>query len=157
MTRKLLILIALLFAWPVLGQQTAHSQGTITVSNSAPPVVGLGWTDVTGVQIPNTVPCPPDPGTVGACPGVVNAWNSAIADTNRNRLWLCDMGGHNDYGGNECYYFDLATNTAHLAVPPTSPVTQTCEDATPDGRPASRHQYGGQVYIPVSSFNPGGD
>lgn len=158
MTRKLIIVIGLLFASPVLAQQTARGQGVISVSNATPPSPGLGWTDVTGVQIPISVPCVPNPGPVGACPGVVNAWNSAIADTNRNRLWLCDMGGHNDYGGNECYYFDLATNTAHLAVPSTTPTTQVgCLDSTSDGRPASRHQYGGQVYIPVSSFNPGGD
>src|SRR5271170_7658926 len=105
MTRRLLVLVILLLGGPLWAQQKVSAQGTITVSNPTPPVVGLGWTDVTGVQIPNTVPCPPDPGTVGACPGVVNAWNSAVADTSRNRLWLADMGGHNDYGGNEIYYF----------------------------------------------------
>ena len=70
---------------------------------------------------------------------------------------MCDSGGHNDYGGNECYYYDPVAGHVVRANNPSSPVTQTCTAAYPDGLPSSRHNYGSQAYIPVSSFNPTGD
>ena len=141
MTLRLLILLVVLFASPALAQQTAKAQGVISVANNTPPPPGQGWTDFSGVQLPNGH-CPPNPaapGQPGACPGVVNAWNGAIVDTFRNRLWVCDAGGHNDYGGNECYYFDPVAGTVVRANDPTTGVVQSTAAAYPDGRPSSRH------------------
>src|SRR5271155_1304168 len=104
----------------------------------------LGWFDVAGQQIaPN---CPPDPSTTGSCYGVVDAWNSGIADTNRNILWVWG-GGHNDYSGNEIYAFNLNTLKLTRANNPADP-TPTCTPAFSNGTPSSRHTYGGTVYMP---------
>ncbi len=104
----------------------------------------LGWFDVAGQQIaPN---CPPDPSNTGSCYGVVDAWNSGIADTNRNILWVWG-GGHNDYSGNEIYAFNLNTLKMTRANNPADP-TPTCADAFSNGTPSSRHTYGGTAYMP---------
>jgi hypothetical protein len=54
-------------------------------------------------------------------------------------------GGHSDYAGNEAYSFDLATMQWKRLNDP-SPVTP-CEESTPDGKPNSRHTYGGLAYL----------
>src|SRR5262249_46299376 len=48
------------------------------------------------------------PGTSGPS-AIVGGWNSAAFDTTRNRLVIPAAGGHGDYGGNEVYVFDHAT------------------------------------------------
>jgi hypothetical protein len=130
------------------GNSALSSTVNVTVSNSSSGGGGipstLGWFDVSGQQIqPN---CPPDPSTTGSCYGVVDAWNSGIADTNRNILWVWG-GGHNDYSGNEIYAFNLNTLKMTRANNPADP-TPTCADAFSNGTPSSRHTYGGTAYMP---------
>jgi len=135
------------------GNATTSATVNVTVSNtsggggsgSGIPST-LGWFDVSGQQIaPN---CPPDPSSTGSCYGVVDAWNSAVVDTNRNILWVWG-GGHNDYSGNEIYAFNLNTLKMTRANNPANP-TPTCADAFSNGTPSSRHTYGGTVYIPTA-------
>ncbi len=136
------------------GNSTTSATVNVTVSNSSGGGGGsgsgipstLGWFDVSGQQIaPN---CPPDPSSTGSCYGVVDAWNSAVVDTNRNILWVWG-GGHNDYSGNEIYAFNLNTLKMTRANNPANP-TPTCADAFSNGTPSSRHTYGGTVYIPTA-------
>src|SRR5271154_552414 len=132
------------------GNSAVSATVNVTVSNASSGGSGsgipstLGWFDVAGQQIaPN---CPPDPSTTGSCYGVVDAWNSGIADTNRNILWVWG-GGHNDYSGNEIYAFNLNTLKMTRANNPADP-TPTCTPAFSNGTPSSRHTYGGTVYMP---------
>src|SRR5271155_548481 len=132
------------------GNSAVSATVNVTVSNASSGGSGsgipstLGWFDVAGQQIaPN---CPPDPSTTGSCYGVVDAWNSGIADTNRNILWVWG-GGHNDYSGNEIYAFNLNTLKLTRANNPADP-TPTCTPAFSNGTPSSRHTYGGTVYMP---------
>ena len=108
----------------------------------------LGWYEVPNSKLQSV--CPPNDfghssyAFATECSGVVRAWNSAVADTLRNRLIIWG-GGHNDYGGNEVYAFELATLQWKRLNDP-SPVTP-CEETATDGKPNSRHTYGGLSYI----------
>jgi hypothetical protein len=108
----------------------------------------LGWYEVPNSKLQSV--CPPNDFNHSNyaystnCSGIVRAWNSAIADTRRNRLIVWG-GGHNDYGGNEVYAFELATLQWKRLNDP-SPIT-TCEETASDGKPNSRHTYGGLAYI----------
>lgn len=79
--------------------------------------------------------------------GVTRAWNSAAFDTRRNRL-LVTGGGHNDYGGNEVYAFELQTLRWVRITDPTPFPNRHPESENDDGTPVSRHTYGGQLYLP---------
>ena len=132
------------------GNSAVSSTVNVTVSNASSGSGSgsgipstLGWFDVQGQQIaPN---CPPDPSNTGSCYGVVDAWNSGIADTTRNILWVWG-GGHNDYSGNEIYAFNLNTLKMTRANNPADP-TPTCAAAFSNGTPSSRHTYGGTAYM----------
>jgi hypothetical protein len=123
-----------------------------TKSNDAPQrneiPATLGWYEVPNSKLQSV--CPPNDfnhsnySFVSECSGIVRAWNSAIADTRRNRLIVWG-GGHNDYGGNEAYAFELATLQWKRLNDP-SPLTP-CEETASDGKPNSRHTYGGLAYI----------
>jgi hypothetical protein len=108
----------------------------------------LGWYEVPGSKLQSV--CPPNDvnhesyAFASQCSGIVRAWNGAIADTKRNRLIVWG-GGHGDYAGNEVYEFDLATLQWKRLNDP-SPVTP-CQETTSDGKPNSRHTYGGLAYI----------
>jgi hypothetical protein len=136
------------------GNSTVSAAVNVTVSNSSSGGGGgfpttLGWYDISGQQLAGN--CPPTEfgyDFAAFCSGVVDAWNSAIADTTRNRLWIWG-GGHNDYAGNEIYYFDLTSQAVVRANNPADP-TPTCADAFSNGTPSSRHTYGGTVYIPTA-------
>ena len=134
------------------GNSTVSAAVNVTVSNASSgsgfPTT-LGWYDVSGQQLAGN--CPPTEygyDFPAFCNGVVDAWNSAIADTTRNRLWIWG-GGHNDYAGNEIYYFDLTSQTVVRANSPADP-TPTCTDAFSNGTPSARHTYGGTAYIPAA-------
>jgi hypothetical protein len=108
----------------------------------------IGW-----FQVPNSNlrrVCPPNTSQYefsGACGTVVSAWNSAIADTKRNRLILWG-GGHADYFGNELYTFSLQDLTmTRLNDPSPINTTPACVETLSDGKPNSRHTYDSLVYI----------
>ncbi len=117
---------------------------------SQPPEIPaqLGWYEVPNSKLQSV--CPPNDfnhsgySFASECSGVVRAWNSAIADTRRNRLVVWG-GGHNDYAGNEVYAFELA-NLQWKRLNDPSPVTP-CQETTSDGKPNARHTYGGLAYL----------
>ncbi len=78
------------------------------------------------------------------------AWSSGVFDTVRDRLIIWG-GGHNDYGGNEIYAFDLA-DLKWSIIQPQSPYVKprhdVCNNKYPDGTPVSRHTYDGIEYYP---------
>jgi hypothetical protein len=109
-----------------------------------------GW-----FQIPNTTlrnVCPPNfwGGSSYAfadnCRYVVEAWNSAVFDTRRNRLIIWG-GGHADYLGNEVYAVDLNTlSVSRLTNPALPVVTSGCQESI-GSQPNSRHTYDGIAYM----------
>ena len=135
------------------GNSALSATVNVTVSNQSSGGGGipgtLGWFDVQGQHLSGN--CPPNNFNnygydfASNCNGVVVAWNGGVGDTKRNRLWVWG-GGHNDYAGNEIYYFDLNTLKFARANDPSDP-TPTCSAAYSDGRASSRHTYGGLAYI----------
>ena len=94
---------------------------------------------------------------------VMGAWNGGAYDTTRNRLIIWG-GGHNNYGGNEIYTFDVATlRWTPRVTEPSIVLPQDRADCFPagvsgctggsnasgyysDGKPASRHTYNALAY-----------
>ncbi|MEM9189512.1 MAG: hypothetical protein AAGF12_10070 [Myxococcota bacterium] len=77
--------------------------------------------------------------------GLIAAWSGGVVDSTRGRL-LVWGGGHDDYGGNEVYAFDLHTlSWSRLTDPTANP--NRCGSENSDGTPVSRHTYGGLAYI----------
>ena len=88
---------------------------------------------------PNPLP-PLDPA------GVISAYSGGAYDSDRNRLIVWG-GGHNNYGGNEIYAFDVATlKWLRLTNPSTGTPTG---ETMPDGNPTSIHTYDQLEYIPL--------
>jgi hypothetical protein len=119
--------------------------------DGGPPWDGsTGWTDLgptTAMSQNNWAVCPnPSPGGDG-CRGVIDAWGDAIGDTKRDRMILWG-GGHVDYWGNELYALTLQGVPAlvRLNDPSSTVAMATDSEAMPDGRPTSRHTYGGLAY-----------
>lgn len=102
---------------------------------------------------------------------IVSAWNGAAFNTRLQRLDIFASGGHGDYCGNEYIGFSLHTLRWQLIHGPsrlggfdlrTGVVDPSIElpgipaearkrnamGFAPDGRPISRHTYGGQLYDP---------
>jgi hypothetical protein len=108
----------------------------------------LGWERLPGTQLAPL--CPDNPAIQGntGCGSVISTWNGGIADANKNRLIIWG-GGHTDYLGNEIYALDLNQGKM-LRLTDPSPVdnVMSCPEAYPDGRPTSRHTYGGLAYLP---------
>lgn len=76
---------------------------------------------------------------------VINNWGGGAYDSRRDRL-LVKGGGHNGYGGNEVYSFDLSSlNWTRLTDP--TPFPNRCTSTNDDGTPVSRHTYGGLSYL----------
>lgn len=81
----------------------------------------------------------------------ITKWSGGVMDTARNRLVVFG-GGHNDYGGNELYAFDLDTLAWERLTDPT-PFPRRWDDEggrfiqNDDGTPISRHTYSGLAYI----------
>jgi Bacterial Ig domain len=81
---------------------------------------------------------------------IIDAWNSGTYDTKRDR-YLVMGGGHNNYGGNELYAFDINTlKWSRIWGPSTVVPAQggSCNETYPDGNPSSRHTYDAVEYIP---------
>jgi len=106
-----------------------------------------GWQEIPNSTLRSVCPTPTPAEAVVGCPAVIEAWNSAVADTKRNRLIIWG-GGHNDYWGNELYSFDMNLLKMQRLNDP-SPISnvQSCPEAYVDGKPSSRHTYGALSYI----------
>jgi hypothetical protein len=110
-----------------------------------------GW-----YQIPNTKlgsVCPPNTPQYpfsSTCMNIIAAWSGGIADQSRNRLIIWG-GGHNDYYGNELYALDLNQLSMNRLNDPSplypGPPPLPCKTSLPDGKPNTRHTYGGLSYI----------
>lgn len=109
----------------------------------------LGWHEIPNTAIEPHCPSEPSIQGVGGCRSVIDAWNGGVADLKRERLIIWG-GGHTDYYGNEVYALDLRSLSMSRLTEP-SPVTNVndCPEAYPDGRPSSRHTYGGLTYDPI--------
>ncbi len=109
----------------------------------------LGWHEIPNTTLEPRCPAEPSIQGVGGCRSVIDAWNGGVADLKRERLILWG-GGHTDYYGNEVYALDLRSSSMSRLTDP-SPVTNVneCPEGYPDGRPSSRHTYGGLTYDPI--------
>jgi hypothetical protein len=101
---------------------------------------------------------------------ITGAWNGAVFNTDLQRLDIFSAGGHADYCGNEYLAFSLQTLKWELVHGPSDLAGFDLKSGTitgaqphamglaPDGKPISRHTYGGQVYHPPlkKSFMFGG-
>jgi hypothetical protein len=104
------------------------------------------WYEVPNSKLRAVLPSPPSMGTPTS---IMSAWTGGVWDPVREALILPGNGGHGDYGGNEVYAFFLSSLAwQRLTDPsPVHPPNRTIE-ALPDGRPASRHTYGGVSFLP---------
>lgn len=88
-------------------------------------------------------------GTAGVT-GVMRAFSGGAYDSVRDRL-LVHGGGHSDYGGNELYAFDLASETWLRLTDPSSMNGFSENSSTmPDGRPKAVHTYDQLQFDPIS-------
>ena len=84
--------------------------------------------------------------------GIIEAWNGAVWNESEQQLDIIAAGGHWDYCGNEHYRFDLDDMKWKRLIPPSSMKGYDWKTGkTPDGRPASRHTYQAQVYVPTNN------
>lgn len=75
---------------------------------------------------------------------VIDAWSGGAYAPERRELYVLG-GGHNDYGGNEVYAFNLDTlRWSRL----TEPSSYDARQQTVDGTPRSRHTYDGVEWLP---------
>lgn len=108
------------------------------------------WYEVPNSHIRDHVPVPSPPGNPRS---VIQAWSGGAYDTKRDRLIVWG-GGHNDYGGNEIYVFDVNTlKWSRIWGPSQIEMIQAqkggeCVDTYADGNPVSRHTYNGLQYLP---------
>lgn len=109
---------------------------------------GIGWSQVPNTKLSAVCTADPSPShaTSSNCRTLVTAWGGAAVDTKRNRLILFG-GGHSDYDGNELYAYDLSLKQIlRLNEPTPLPSGASGIGTYADGRPASRHTYGGMTY-----------
>jgi hypothetical protein len=129
-----------------------YSKGTIVPSLAMGKIPDApGW-----YQIPNTKlgsVCPPNTEQYpfsSTCMNIIAAWSGGIADQSRNRMLIWG-GGHNDYYGNELYALDLNQLSLTRLNDPSplypGPPPLPCKSSMPDGKPNTRHTYGGLSYI----------
>ena len=89
--------------------------------------------------------------------GVIDLWSGGAYDTQLDRLMVWG-GGHNGYGGNEVYAFDVGL-MKWIRLSDPSLVLSTGTEYYADGTPAARHTYNGLQYSPLTnsmlSFNSG--
>ena len=81
---------------------------------------------------------------VSGCAAMVSAWSSGAYDPERTRMMVWG-GGHNDYGGNELYAFNLKSLAWERVTRPSRP--PFTKDPLDDGNPVSRHTYDGFEFI----------
>ena len=130
-------------------QRSVAASPSLQLANPATvPENFIGWFEVPNSKLREV--CPPNSPSYefsGACGSVISAWNSAIADTKRNRLILWG-GGHADYFGNELYAFSLQEyKMTRLNDPSPINTTSGCVETLSDGKPNSRHTYDSLTYV----------
>jgi hypothetical protein len=142
---------ALLFLF-VIGLTSIASAQPNPIDNMQPGE----WYEVPNTHLRAVLPSPIPPGNPA---NIMTGWSSGAYDTKRNRL-LVTGGGHNDYGGNEVYAFDINNLTWSRIWGPSLDIypvnTMVCSnlsanysEAYSDGNPVSRHTYDGLEYIPA--------
>ncbi|MBI2669681.1 MAG: DUF2341 domain-containing protein [Candidatus Yanofskybacteria bacterium] len=126
---------------------------TFTTAVATVSSYNIGWNELLNTKI--RAVCPPNNfgGTTYDfgffCEWVTGAWGGAMADTMRDRLIIWG-GGHNDYYGNEIYSLNLGANpiTMTRLNDPSVPIADSsCPETMADGKPNSRHTYGGLAYV----------
>jgi hypothetical protein len=127
--------------------------GMATVARAHPlDTLGPGqWLEVPSSHLQDQFPTPPPAGNTGPS-AVIAAWGGGAYDSVRGRLLLWG-GGHNDYGGNEVYAFDVAAlkwSRIWGPDPVVSAIPDACASSYPGGTPSARHTYGGLVFIPTT-------
>lgn len=110
------------------------------------------WQEIPNTKLRNVLP-PAPANYIGDPANIIKAWNSGAFDTTNNRL-LIFGGGHNDYGGNEVYAFDINTLKWSIVAQqsasiPTANSTNNCVATYADGNPVSRHTYDALEYLPA--------
>ncbi len=105
------------------------------------------WYEVPNSNVSAINPCPANNCNYSGATGqksVILAWSGGAYDTKRDRLILWG-GGHGDYAGNEIYGFDVNTLKWIMLTKPSTNIADG--EVYPDGRPSSRHTYGGLLYL----------
>jgi len=134
------------------GKTTSQSE---PVQVTTPRVLDQGLPSAPGwYELPNTKlrpVCATEPSIRGStgCAAIIDAWNSGVFDTKRNRLILWG-GGHADYYGNELYALNLEKFTVERFTEPGLPAAdpKNCVEAIAyDTQPNARHTYDGIAYI----------
>jgi len=117
------------------------------------------WYMVPNSRLDTMLPNPIPPGWSGPV-SIMGAWSGGAYDTKRDRLIVWG-GGHNDYGGNEIYVFDISAFKWLRTWGPSSNIPDpggSCSETYSDGNPVSKHTYDGLEYIPIIDrfFSHGG-
>lgn len=81
---------------------------------------------------------------VTGCIAIVDSWGGGAYDSQRQKLVVWG-GGHDDYGGNELYAFNMKTFAWEQLTTPSRPPFG--KDPLDDGNPVSRHTYDGVEFI----------
>lgn len=143
MQHKTIFSIILFVAITVVAAPVAMKSNPIKISvvQAAPPISSGAWTQMTNTMMTSVAPTGADNRAV------VTAWSGATVDTKRSRLIVVG-GGHGDYDGNEIYAYDaVSAKILRLTDPSTNTSNPNCASALSDGKPASRHTYGGLAYL----------
>ncbi len=132
------------------------------------------WFEIPGSRLMDALPAESSRAPIRYISGpkaIVSAWNGAVFNTRLQRLDIFASGGHGDYCGNEYLGFSLHTlgwrliegpsrldgfdlrsgvvdPSIELPGIPAEARERNAMGFAPDGRPISRHTYGGQVYDP---------
>jgi hypothetical protein len=112
--------------------------------------VDPGWSEIPNTQIDSVCACTngfPEVCGQEGCSAITEDWNSAVFDTQRNRLIIWG-GGHDGYYGNELYALDLNNLAMTRLTDPGLPVATSCVESIVNGtQPNSRHTNDGIVYL----------
>jgi Kelch motif len=129
----------------------APAQMTVKSANGKIPDAP-GWYEIPNTKLGSV--CPPNTPQYpfsSTCMNIIAAWSGGIADQSRNRMIIWG-GGHNDYFGNELYALDLNQLSMTRLNDPSplypGPPPLPCKPMMPDGKPNTRHTYGGLTYVP---------
>ena len=77
---------------------------------------------------------------------ITSRWNGAAYDDQNDRMIIWG-GGHNAYGGNEIYAFNVRNLSWSRVTDPTTFPNRSPQYKNNDGTPISRHTYDGLTYI----------